>query len=571
MSSEFGSIDVQIHLWPWSMAVGEETINLTEGNTEYPFWGSPIVSSSIQARLFLASRHEKFFQLGPTYASNIGLCRLFEAPHGSYEKKDQKGKLMVRGTNGHFFVNVCPKGAVEKDGNADDHGKYNLASTILSWSQFFDDILEESVQNEEYSDRVPWRNILEFVKKLSGEQSEPRRALIVKIAEDMAMRLPQTVTGLRKILVRERKLIPVSRLVETDRACLQWYIKQTGRNMAEKAGNQQKLMGITRKESHNVHENRILKDFLKRCSKESARYRKVEESVNSAYGETRRGQLVTSFDGLCRELSKAPVFHQISKPIPGTAPNYVLLNDFRYREIWKWYCKLLRHEDDEDRLWDWQSRTWADVSRLLVNAALVSHIKNPPNGHLITVEDIYQAALHIRREQSLGCRTLSGSEPGPFLIKQNKHGKTILRAVLEVVHPEIAEKNATGKFLGATGAHLYLILQPLNKIETVKKVLLIWAVNTAGSTCAPDFQSIATSAGRGLETLRTVMDSSRLALKIAITGIVLCSSLEAVEPDWYFTDDNRLIVIKLPAEPTRWLASVEWIVMALDEIIGGMI
>ena len=64
---------------------------------------------------------------------------------------------------------------------------------------------------------------------------------------------------------------------------------------------------------------------------------------------------------MCFGLIRYPLFEGLQKPVPGTPPNYVLRNDFRYREVWRNYVRLIRREDEEDRLWDWQSRTWADV------------------------------------------------------------------------------------------------------------------------------------------------------------------------------------------------------------------
>jgi len=68
--------------------------------------------------------------------------------------------------------------------------------------------------------------------------------------------------------------------------------------------------------------------------------------------------------------SADPVFEPINLPTPGTPPNYVLQNDLRYREVWKWYKELLKREKAKDQIWDWQPRTWADVMRLFVGTAL---------------------------------------------------------------------------------------------------------------------------------------------------------------------------------------------------------
>src|SRR5262249_48223772 len=129
-----------------------------------------------------------------------------------------------------------------------------------------------------------------------------------------------------------------------------------------------------------------------------------------------------------------PALERVSLPAPGTQPNYVLQNDLRYREVWHWYSKLLRREEEEDRIWDWQPRTWADVMRLLVGAALEWSRggRSPRDG--VVFEQLAASPLRLRAEQSLGSRIVPGSEPGPFLLILMEAGRPIRQAVMEVVH-----------------------------------------------------------------------------------------------------------------------------------------
>jgi hypothetical protein len=73
-------IVVQIHKWPWSVGIREETAGLTSGTNTVEFYGSPVASISIEASLILPQRNEQFIPLGNEFDSG-GKCRLYEVPH----------------------------------------------------------------------------------------------------------------------------------------------------------------------------------------------------------------------------------------------------------------------------------------------------------------------------------------------------------------------------------------------------------------------------------------------------------------------------------------------------------
>ena len=178
----------------------------------------------------------------------------------------------------------------------------------------------------------------------------------------------------------------------------------------EKAGSKQRLLAIVRKESFDTLENRVLKDFVLRCSKEAAHYLNVE--VGPRMQGSLRASDVKRYKSVCNMCITDPDFEEVSLPAPGTQPNYVLQNDLRYRKVWYWYRQLLRRADVEDQIWDWQTRTWADVTRLLVGAAMEwlttedgLRSRNIRNG--VVFEKLAHASLRLRSEQSLGSRILA--------------------------------------------------------------------------------------------------------------------------------------------------------------------
>src|SRR2546427_818302 len=58
----------------------------------------------------------------------------------------------------------------------------------------------------------------------------------VHIALRMRRRLQDHVATMRRILLRERELVPLHRIQETDSTCLRWYARQPGNTTPEKAG-----------------------------------------------------------------------------------------------------------------------------------------------------------------------------------------------------------------------------------------------------------------------------------------------------------------------------------------------
>lgn len=565
-----GGIEAQVHLWPWSVVSRAETVDLDDSEIHFPFYGSPLISLAGNSKIILPTRHEQFLPLGPAYEPQGN--RLYETPHGVLSGNLQSIRVLSKTSTAVIQLHV--DGATDRYLDIQEDGKPRespLASIVLRWAQFFDGIIEEGPVKNGRPNLVPWENVLDYIYALAEEKHQPRRALIVKIAEEMHRRIPVAVNGARKILLRERRLLPINRLEETDSACLRWYIRQPGFSPAEKAGNRQELMGVARRETHNIHENRVLKDFLGRSSREAKRYINAEVGDDPALRSSSRARTVLSYGALCSFLRRNPIFEMVSRPSPGTPPNYVLLNDARYREVWRWYRKLLRHEEDEDRFWDWQARTWADIVRLLVNASLIYHLKTAAPESVqdgIVFEPILKASLHVRREQLLGMRIRSGSEPGPLLVRRVSGGVTEGMSVLEVVHPDEAKDHLVAAQLGVSGAHLYLSLQPLNPASAPRLMILVWAVHTAGTSRHPPWSEIATSAGRALTAHEAVLAVSRIRIQPRLAGLVVCSELEAKTAVTHETSSSsRLALTRIPAKPEGWLSGIEEMAIALEGLL----
>jgi hypothetical protein len=123
-----------------------------------------------------------------------------------------------------------------------------LYRTVLAWSNYFDECIRES-SNSKRKGKLPWSNILVYLKTIAVQATEPRMALIVHIAERMRRQLPQVVQAARRILLRERTMVPATRVSETDTACLRWYVRQPGTTSIQKVLPTATASGCTRRES----------------------------------------------------------------------------------------------------------------------------------------------------------------------------------------------------------------------------------------------------------------------------------------------------------------------------------
>ncbi|MCC5840743.1 MAG: DUF2357 domain-containing protein [Opitutales bacterium] len=268
--------------------------------------------------------------------------------------------------------------------------------------------------------RVSWP---EAVLLLNGQRGQPRMDLIARIAETFAPELRQLVERPRKVLKRERRRIPLARVQELDRTCLQWLNRQPGRSAREKSGARQQILAVSREESFDLLENRVLKDFLRLCVLASERF--LRESA--AFKGTARFKLVDSFGRFVREFLRRDFFSSVSALQSLPKPNHALQFDPLYRQLWSWYLRLVHRESELDRIWPWQHRLWSDFARLFTGTffqrleALGWGVR-PSHGHW----------LRVRNHHEWGGFLFPQDWPGPslWLLSENE------RWVFNVLHPE---------------------------------------------------------------------------------------------------------------------------------------
>ena len=519
-----------------------------------PWFGCPLFESAEDVSIIHSVHNYMFVHHGSSFLSSNGRYQLSSVPHGIIASHgrvfNRSTSIKLRNQGNSEHIKICSNGAIDQHENAGAESK--LATIVKAWSQFFDDCIaaasteggRQNTLSVRHLGYIPWLDMQAIIQKFSCSANDPHMALIVEIANRMNQKLPHIVRKARKILLRERKMLSAGRIAEMDTNCLQWFVRQPGKTAIEKASvHNQCLQGISRRETFDTLENRVLRDFLMRSRNAARQYIRAE--YNEQTSMSPRIKQVTLLKGLCRDLLLNDVFTHVAPLKSKVAPNYVLQSDLRYREVWDLYCRLLRQEEQEDRAWDWQSRTWADIVRILVGVALLGLSKST-NSAAITVSTTYTSTVHILREQDSGRRATPGTDPGPFFI--TTQGSSTPEWVLSMVHCDLADLHEATEHLSVTGGHCYLVLEHIGSKDT--RVVILWSIHTASSKLSFSWSDVSRSASNALMFYK--LDHQRYTTGTpALSALVLANSLTAQQTH-VVEDHGNAPVLVLPAEPGRW-------------------
>lgn len=212
---------------------------------------------------------------------------------------------------------------------------------------------------------ISWLEFFTFAEKLR-EKKDPPIEPIVDIARSAWPTLETLFRQPRKVLRRERELVGLDRLNEIDEGCIRWMVRQSGRNLAERAGAKQKLMGVVRKDDFDTLENRVVNQLALRIDQQSRRY------LNNfkAFAATERYGAVSKFGAIVRQGHKISHVKKTSSLHGVPKPNFVLQFDPSYNKAWHWFIQLVRQEEMLDQASKWRSRLWRDMVFLTLNNVL---------------------------------------------------------------------------------------------------------------------------------------------------------------------------------------------------------
>ena len=191
-------------------------------------------------------------------------------------------------------------------------------------------------------------------------------------------------------------------------------------------------------------------------------------------------------------------------------PNYALLQERRYRRIWRAYREIIRHIDEQDECWRWQHRLWADFCRLATQVALLSADK---------FQVVAESPLRIATEQQRGRWAQVDAHSGVFLL-HDEQGKPA--AVLSFLWDTKAEHQKLAPWMAGLGAAAVLHLQ--NLTDGRESYLLLWPLHLFGDEI-PDLHQIAESGRRALERCLSELELAD-NVNIRAEGLVLVSNFD---------------------------------------------
>jgi len=202
---------------------------------------------------------------------------------------------------------------------------------------------------------------LEIDAIVNPKTNAPPETLITRISRECLNDTEDILGNLRKVLIREREKMSLGMVQQVDAHCLRWLSRQPGHDAIEKAGAKQRILAIVRREDFNTLENRVFKDFLMRCSQETAQYLRENKGSFPDHPTTK---CLRRLQNLCGKGMRDPLLEKVGIIRALPIPNYVLRQERRYAKIWKAYVELIRQANIAERLWAQREEVKATLVRL---------------------------------------------------------------------------------------------------------------------------------------------------------------------------------------------------------------
>jgi hypothetical protein len=239
-----------------------------------------------------------------------------------------------------------------------------VLDALEQFAQFVDEIYDSpkpsSIAWEGNPSRVAVRSVGRVLCKWRHaiKPNRPPNALVVRLARRLPTVLTEVANHPKRVLQRRRAMEPINRLRELDSTCVRWLVRQPGNTVAEKSGHRRAVLAVQRFESVDTMENRVVRDLLKRCSTLANAYLKQNRSKFPDHDWIR---MTDEFLKLCRRLESLPHLQEVSGLPSMPKPNYVLLHETRYKQIWRSYMEVIRQQRRRQQLWTYRHQAYADM------------------------------------------------------------------------------------------------------------------------------------------------------------------------------------------------------------------
>lgn len=332
----------------------------------------------------------------------------------------------------------------------------------------------------------------EICKSFESKSDDPPMELIAQIATNYSDELLDLANEPRKILRQHLRKEHLSRVQQIDNRCMIWLTRQPGSNTVQKAGSRQQILAVVRQENHDTLENRVLKSMLERCCAYTSdycfRYKKFEKSD--------RLKKVKMFASKANIILNSPIFSQIRNLHRIPKPNYVLRFDRHYKEMWHWFQRLVKQQEDTEMAWQWQNRLFADWCHIAVTVAAISLSKT------FFKHNMWMRSL---AKDSNWFRSIDW--PSPLLINDK---------IMEIMLPSMADAPGIAGEIGAD-----MVISIANQNNDKRKWLYIWCIHIfSPSNTNNEIQTINND-------LKSTLKNISPGIGIPIAGLVISSNFSS--------------------------------------------
>lgn len=336
--------------------------------------------------------------------------------------------------------------------------------------------------------------------------TEPPMALIVRHSSTLQRLLNDLGRHPRRILSRTRNMTPIDRVQQLDVASVRWLTRQPGRTVYERAGPKQRILAVQRFEDLDTLENRVLRDLGLRSSELATAYVTQYRRLRASH----RWQKVDAYRRDTQRLARNLRYNNVRLPHPPIVPNYALLQDRRYRRVWRAYREIIKRIDEQDECWRWQHRLWADFCRLAMQVAF-----NFEPGF----QPLAESPLRIAQEQYRGLWSQVGSHSGVFLLLDKGSDPT---AVVSMIWDPSSRHEKVAPWMSGLGAAAVLHIQNLR--DGNESYILLWPMHLFDED-TPRLEDIAASCQQALEKCLGQIELTE-NIRVRAEGLILVSNFE---------------------------------------------
>jgi hypothetical protein len=241
-----------------------------------------------------------------------------------------------------------------------------ILDALEQYAQFIDELYDvkqnrpKPIFFEDNFNRTAIRSVRRVLRDWDRayNPNRPPSALIVRLSRKLPTVLSDIVGQPKRILQRRRAMEPIHRLKELDSTCVRWLTRQPGNTLAEKSGHRREVLAVQRYESVDTLENRVVRDLLQRCASLATSYLRQHGEKFPAHEWVR---MTSDFLKLCRRLLALPHLQEVANLPSLPKPNYVLLHESRYKEVWRSYMEVIRQQRRRQQLWRWRHDVYAEM------------------------------------------------------------------------------------------------------------------------------------------------------------------------------------------------------------------